>query len=206
MTTLRLTAALCAAFLLTTAASAASAASVIHYDLTGRVSRTYDVLSDPNADPVAFDDVRFDLDLTGDLPGTELANADLVHLDSGELTIGHHTADFTFGPHAVFGIRPDDGVAAFGRLNATGFHPAIVFGSPALVGYDGQQGFDRHHVWVDVRHPFDVMFGDKLVRLDITDFDRGRFSASPEPMAWALMLVGFAGAGAQLRRRRLGFA
>jgi len=53
-----------------------------------------------------------------------------------------------------------------------------------------------------VKHPFDVTFGGKTVRFDITDFDRGRFSAdAPEPAAWALMLMGFAGIGALSRRR-----
>ena len=203
MTTLKRLALALAGFFLIVPVSAAQAATMITYDLKGRIDGSYDVISDPTATPQDFTGVYFNLQLFGDLPGDDLGATDLVHLSGGQITIGHHTKDFTLGPHAFFGADELTGHDAFGRLNASGFHPEFVFGAPALVGYDGMGDFGPHHVWVNVRHPFDVTFGGKTVRFDITDFDRGRFSAYvPEPAAWALMLMGFAGAGASLRRRR----
>lgn len=209
MTTFRLpaprlsTLAAAALLLSVPAIPATASAAEITYRFTSLVSGEEDVLSDPTATPQAFDDVRIDLVLHGDLPGIDRPHTDLVDLDGGRIVFDGQSDHLTFGPDAVFAIHPADGVAGFGQVDAGAFTPVLGFRSPALDGYDGTGGLGRTDVAAAFKTPITFQAGGQTIQLTIDDVDRARFSASvPEPAAWAMMLTGFAGAGALLRRRR----
>ena len=162
------------------------------------------MIGDPDAVVTDFDDIHFRFVLAGDAPGAEVGGDDIVPIDSGRLRVDGVTGHLVLPATELFGIDPADGDAAFGHVGMSGFVPTVRFGGPGLDGYDGATSLARTPVRADFLKPFRVRVDGETVQVTIDDFTHAHFAAIavPEPASWALMTVGFLGAGATLRRRR----
>lgn len=141
---------------------------------------------------VVFDQVV----LTG--PGTDFFGA-VIEAEPGPFT---HVFNFTLANHA----QANSSLTTI-RLGATD----IDFSSIKLDGFSFDQiGFDpKSEVW----ELASVLLGSGPHSITVTGNVVGRsqggsysgvlnVAAVPEPATWALMIMGFAGAGAMMRRRR----
>jgi len=149
----------------------------------------------------AAGDVRFELQdsafhtlLTRDITAGNLADFGFGGIDwESEVKVDVRSA----GIAVLAGERYVLKVASLGGYTSTvwrtGFAgTSINYGGGAAYSYDAPPGF-----------PLPVLQGNDFgFATYVDDSPVGGPSAAPEPAAWALMILGFAGAGASLRRRQ----
>jgi hypothetical protein len=184
-----------AAGLLVAATASQAAAAVLSLVLTGVGSGTA-TPQGASGTPLSFQDVSLEFDTATPSPG--LIDSAVVHAE-GE------TATLDLSKWISFAV-PSTGQWGFGSLAPVFI---VAFDSPDLIGVTRATGqLAPTPVTIDFFKDFDATFGGQTYDVALTTFTDAKFSfttagsATPEPAAWALMILGFGGAGAMLRRRR----
>jgi hypothetical protein len=104
---------------------------------------------------------------------------------------------FTFTPNSAGGVRYTGAIAFDDPVVADQIDDLTISGLVKKAEMGGVWGVEDSDSFV-LRAPGSSMSGGLLATGKATDFSPGSI---PEPEAWTLMLVGFAAAGAALRRR-----
>jgi hypothetical protein len=198
---IKLMAAAAAAGLLALAWGAPAAATNIIYTFHGLASG-FVAVDSPDLTPFSAL-ATFKID--GELPGAPFGPDNLVPIEG--MKAGALTFDLPAGTVAYFGPS----VAGLGSLIPSP-HGIFDFEGASLLGYDGTHAFGPVPVtFVGADNPLFAQLGGHNYTLFIDSIGNAdhpaTFSAAtvgvPEPAAWALMVLGFGGLGAALRRRRV---
>ena len=115
---------------------------------------------------------------------------------------GYHTPSFTEDPTANAYFSIDGGATDIMNFNQNGLGDYADWAKTTCEG-------DQNHVqdWAGCPYPLDApvhltLASPEVVALQAVGWDLRPGGGIPEPAAWALMVGGFATAGAMLRRRR----
>lgn len=130
------------------------------------------------------------------------------HLDGGQQYFDYRTtftlSGFDFHTAAIIGRWAIDDVGADIRINGVSTNNALAPWN-TWTNFAIASGFQAGVNTIDFIVYNDNSFGPTGLRVEMTG-SANALSAAPEPAAWAMMLIGFGGLGAILRRRRSGVA
>jgi hypothetical protein len=146
----------------------------------------------------------YSLDINGWSPGVISQNFATVAGDA-------YTVSFAFSRNQAG--SPNDPVKAKVDIDNTS-NQLLLATQPVSVSYeDPNFGTPSNMLWEHDTFHFVAISDQTTIRLSaVTDSNAGVFfdtvsvAGVPEPAAWALMIAGFGGVGAVLRRRRAAFA
>jgi hypothetical protein len=104
------------------------------------------------------------------------------------------------GAESVFAVSAGANAASFGDYDGVTDSPSVLF--HGLGAYDGVSSLGPTPVTDVTFNPFPVYAGGHYYGVEFTSFTGAVFSAAvPEPVTWAMMLLGVGMAGAAMRRR-----
>lgn len=175
-----------------------ASAGVAHAGLLGETVNFDRVLPD-----LPFD-YNIEVGQTGDYIVGVSAPLALSGGDNEYVSAGDDTITYLFGPQAGTGFDLGPHLIIFTESAMPIFGVSVLSTSfTSLTGFDPSDiSFTANSVTLDIQK-FEYTGSNTLVlKLDL---GQGTDSGVPEPGVWACMIVGFAGAGAALRRRRAAF-